>query len=441
MRRFQAMNRAALMRLSATFLLAGVPAASALSAEYFIDPLVRISGLYETNPRLADDNERDTGGGVLDVSAEFGARSPVSLISVTPRFQTYRYKEDSLDRTDRLVDLTLERALTENLKVGLTGLASRLSTLVSEADDSGITGRRDRDRYYVSPTVSWKAGVRDRFSLTYSFEDTSYNEGETRDLVDYDYQVATLVWSRQWTQFTEGYSEVFGSEYGNQEADCTTESVGGRLGLNVKLSPTLLVGGSAGYVTSDTDFESFEFEFPVEQDPGEEPVPAERETVDCRRVPVGAINVTGPVRDSTENDSFLASVKLQKNISDISAVTTGFDRSVAASGRGIQTIRDRVSITWTQALSERTRFSLGGNFQTNESDVENGRVRGRRRDTIQMSSDLRYRLSEESFVGIGYRYRHRKDDQGFANVDGSESENHTALIFFDYDLKARTLLR
>lgn len=425
----------------AAALLAGIPAASAVAAEYFVDPVVRISALYESNPRLANTNERDTAGGVLDVSAEFGARSPVSLVSVAPRFQTYRYKEDSLDRTDRLVDLTLERALSENLKVGLTGLASRLSTLVSEADDTGITGRRDRDRYLVSPTLSWQAGVRDRFGLTYSYEDTSYNEGETRELVDYDYQVVTLVWSRQWTQLTEGYSEVFASEYGNQEAECTTESLGGRLGLNVKLSPTFLVGGSAGYVTSDTDFESFEFEVPVEPLPGEEVEPAERQTVDCRQVPAGAINVTGPVRDSTDNSSFLASVKLQQKISDIAAVTTGFDRSVAASGRGVQTIRDRVSITWTQSLSERVRFSLGGNYQTNESDVEEGRARGRTRDTIQMSSDIRYRLSEESFVGIGYRYRHRKDDDGFANVDGREAENHTALVFFDYDLKSRTLLR
>lgn len=404
------------------------------AAEYFYDPVVSLSALYESNPRLRQ-MSKDSGGAVLDVAVEVGARSPVSSVSLTPHIQTYRYDDNTLNRTDRELGIALERALSERFKLGTTGLISRVSTLVSEASDTGVVGRRNRDTGSVAPYLSWQVGVRDELVAKFSYMDVNYtaqNE-DNNGLIDHDFRVASLAWNRQWTPATDGFVEAFGSEFRNKVADCQTQSVGGRVGLKVAVTPTMRFGGSLGYVSSDSDFETFTFQLPGDA------VDVFRST-DCRRPPVDAVNPSGPVGDSSRNQDVLAGFSVQKDFSSISSAKAGYDRSIAASGRGVQTIRDRFSLGVDQTLSERVRVSIDGSYQESKSDAGDSRDQGRSNDVVQAEFEMRYKLSEEAYLGAGYRYRWRKQDFGLAGSDGG-LDNHTALIVFGYDIKPRTLLR
>lgn len=413
------------------------PVNPVVAAEYFLDPFLSLSGLYESNPRLRQVSE-DAGGGVVEVALEVGVRSPVSLVSLTPRIETFRYDDDTLDRTDGGVGLTLERALSPTFKLGATGLGSRVSTLVSEADDTGVVGRRDRDTLSGAPYLSWRLGVRDELVTRFSYTDIEYDEEDIAGsgLVNHDFRVATLLWNRQWTPSTKGFVEAFGSEFRNKEADCQTQSVGGKLGLEVAMTPTVTINGSAGYVGSDADFETLMFGF---QDPATGVLG--NGSTQCRGLPPGALPPVERIEASKKNGNALGSIGIRKDFSEISSARAGYERTVAASGSGVQTIRDRVSLGLDQTFTQRLRLSLDGSYQQSESDVDE--VGNRRSDDVALVEfDLRYKLSEDFYIGSGYRYRYRKRDRRTDNVldgisdDSSDSaDNNTAIIFLAYDPK------
>ncbi|MGQ0618504.1 MAG: hypothetical protein ACT4QA_01085 [Panacagrimonas sp.] len=412
----------------AVLVLSGVVQLSpAQAAEYFLDPLLSLSGLYETNPRLRQDSE-EVGGGVLEAALEFGARSPVSLLSLTPRIETFRYNDDkTLNRTDGGVGLTLERALSSTFKLGTTALGSRVSTLVSEADDSGVVGRRDRDTRSVSPYLSWRVGVRDELVTRFSYTDIEYDEEDIdrSGLVDHDLRVATLLWNRQWTASTQGFVEAFGSEFRNKEFDCQTRSIGGKLGLEVALTPTVTINGSAGYVASDADFET---------------LMSSAGSTQCNSPPPGdAAPTTSPGSETSGNP--LGSIGIRKEFSAVSSARAGYDRAISASGVGVQTIRDRFSVGFDQTLTERLRLSLDGSYQKSEADVDEGPVPVRSNDVALIDLEFRYKLSEDFYIGTGYRYRYRKRESLVVGESDDDEENNTATVFIGYDPKPRTLMR
>lgn len=409
------------------------------AAEYYFDPFLSLSALYESNPRLRQTVD-DSAGGVFEAALGLGARSPVSLIAITPRIQEYRYDDDTLDRTDQELGVELERALSSTFKTGLKGDISRISTLVSEAEDTGLVGNRKRDMRAVEPYLSWKAGVRDELFTRFSYTDNKYDEEDVTNsgLVDHDFRIVTLGWNREWTQATSGYVEAFGSEYRNREADCRTESLGGRVGLKVALTPTLMIDGSLGYVSSDLDLETFSLLGPPAVEGG---APVLISTVECRSAPVPSVGqVVVSSTDSASSDDVLAGVRVKKDLSSISSVSAGYERSIAASGRGVQTIRDRYFLTVDQALNERVKLAIDGSFRDSQAEAGDGGGQERNNKVTQIAADLRYTLSEETYVGIGYRYRWRNQDASQSNGSDS-SENHIGLITFGYDIKARTLLR
>lgn len=417
-------------------LVLGPASAPAGAAEYYFDPFLALSALYESNPRLREVRD-DSAGGVLEAAAELGARSPVSLISVTPTIQEYRYADDTLDRTDKELRLGLERSLSSRFKTGLKGALSQVSTLVSEAEDTGVVGSRNRDTRSLEPFLSWQAGVRDEIVARFSYTDNKYDEEDVSSsgLVDHDFRVATLVWNRQWTKATSGSVEAFGSEYRNRIADCRTESFGGKLGLKVAMTPTVTVDGSLGYVSSDIDLETFNY-LSLED-------PLQVVTAECRLLPAGALEIVGSrASDSVTSDDVLAGIRLKKDLSQISSVSAGYDRSVAASGRGVQIIRDRYYVMLDQTLNERVKLSIDGSFRDSQSEADkSGSGQGRDNKVTQIAALVRYALSEETYVGVGYRYRWRNQDSGQADAPEDSSENHIALVTFGYDIKPRTLLR
>lgn len=387
---------------------------AAPAAELFVDPLLRLSGQYDSNPRQDIVDERDSYGGLLDTALELGARGPASKVSITPRVQAYRFDDKNLDRTDDSVAAILERAFSTQWKARVDADYSNQSLLDDPDDDSTGNSRRDRRSWSATPRLTWQLGALDALDAEFSYTDTVYEE-EDSAFADYDYRIATLRWIRHWTPATQGTVEAFASGFRNLDDGSQSEDLGGRLGFETLLSPTLTLLGAIGY--SASDFE-------------------------CEALQIGAA-LPVCVRDGAdrliESDSgnVLGRLELRKRFSDTRGAALGYERSVGASGRGVQVVRDKFLLSLTQELSARVGFKFDGSFQQSESDVGADRagVGDDDNDIARVQTELRYRLAEAWFAGAGYRFRYRKDE------DADASESHSPFLFIAYDPKPRTVLR
>lgn len=389
---------------------------AAPAAEYFADPAVTLGAQYDSNTRQDRTDERDAYGAELDAALRLVARSPVSVILLSPRVQVYRYDDDALERTDESVDAILERSLSKNFKARVEGHYANVSLLNDPLDDGTRASATDRDSWSAAPILTWQVAEHDALEAEFSYNETMY-EDEADGRADYDFRIATLRWIRQWTPATKGSVEAYGSSFRNLDDGSQSETIGGRLGVETALSPTLTLNSALGYARS-------EFECDAVLDVNLR--------LDCVRD-----GFTG-LRVEETNNNVLGKLSLEKRFSATSSVRVGYERSAGASGRGSRTVRDVYSLLLAQDLSERLGLRFEGQLRRNNPDADANRAGGGNADSDlgRALLEMRYRLAEHWSTGIGYRYRYRQDDD-----EPGSAETHNPFVFVSYGGTPRTVVR
>jgi len=164
----------------------GVQLSAVWAAEWSLLPSIGVKGLYNSNLILTTQPHDATYGYWVSPAAEFAGKT--ERLEVSGRFAAdfvsyYGGQENQF--TNIFLPLTL-RYKTEKDLLGFTGGFIRDNTLMSELLSSGVVLRfTQRNQWTANP--SWTRSITEKLSFqsSFQFNDTTYENGLSLGLVDY----------------------------------------------------------------------------------------------------------------------------------------------------------------------------------------------------------------------------------------------------------------
>ncbi|MGH8494718.1 MAG: hypothetical protein ACREVN_01120 [Gammaproteobacteria bacterium] len=382
------------------------------AADGYVLPYASVESKYNDNWRLQPDDggeQISALGTFIDLSAQLGARTQRSDISITPRlrssFFTDSEDDDRLGTDDRFLDFNAFRD-TEKARYAIAGGYSQESVLTSEldgvdfddpAEDPGGTGDlnvdNERERIFARPSWTYDFSEQTQFGLAYQFADVSYDNQLENRQVDYTDHTLEASLARDLTERTLLTTRVFGGRFEADQNDNQTDSLGITFEFSRRLTERVTGLLLAGAERVEADFD----------DP-----------------------VTGlPMETSDTNALFGAG--LRSDLSETTSWLVDVTRSVNPNGTGFVVQRDEFRLGVDHAFGPRLSGSLGARAFRQEAVDEN--VRFNDRDYARLQGELRWALTETWSLFGAYQYTWQ-DREGVINPltgmlasEGSASAN------------------
>jgi hypothetical protein len=208
--------------------------------------------LYSDNLLLNRRNEVDTFGSITTPELLLERTSPTSHIALNGRFEFEEYFDhSSFDSQDQIIDLDVEKALSERSRLGLDANFTRDTTLTSEDD---ITNRflDDAIRFIswrATPSWTYDLTPLDQVSLAGSYRQVEYDSSEK---TDYQYFGPTIGYNRRLGELSKFTTELSARRFIPEEpGDNYTDTIGTLFGYAYTASERFSISGAAGVSYSE----------------------------------------------------------------------------------------------------------------------------------------------------------------------------------------------
>jgi hypothetical protein len=350
----------------------------------------------------------DNGGGMV-VKAE--TQDWKSTITPSFNFRRFAIGED-LDADEYGAKSQHQWQTTDRLLATVNLDYVRDSTLTTDLADAGIRSNlvANRDTVLAQPGFTFLIDERNSVNASYLYQDVSFDTTAGGQLVDFSFQQFTLGGTHLLTNDIRLFATAFASEFETPDINGKTRTYGGQAGAAYQFSDSLSVEASAGYVSSDINFQtSF-----LALDLGPPP-----------RI------VLVTQQDEASTSGPIASASIQKSFEN-TRTRLDYARRVSPSIRGSQQLEDDILFSAEHDLSRvwRVGFRGGYNMRSAESDdVQTGlnqvRTNQLNRDQAVLGGWLSYRFTNELSVRTEYRFGRNTFDETLRR----ESVYNNALFF------------
>lgn len=109
----------------------------------------------------------------------------------------------------------------------------------------------------------------------------------------------------------------------------------------------------------------------------------------------------------------------------LDTASIALSRSISPSSIGQVNEQDKISLSWSRALSERLSVSMIGSYQTTTSAIDNG---DDKRENINISPSISWKLSPDASVGLSYKFRQQKE-----SLENSDASSQAVMLTLNYD--------
>ena len=383
-----------------SLLLATVVALPASAQQWRFEPSIAAGFEYDDNPFLDESvaNEESVNGIVFDVQAGITRTSPLSRLSITPRFMARNFDDSSVADSDA-ASLNVDYAYNgQRLDLRLRGKYADETVRTAErgnvdfdiddpddipTDDSAqLQQTRERKRLQLRPSLSYETGEKSSVIAGLEYLDLEFPSEPGSTLFDFSVLRVTAGYDYRWT---ERDSFVFSAYTGETEFDDAARdnarSSGASIGYVRRLSENTRLKLAAGADRSEDRMGSSQTE------------------------PIGEISLVTKLERST--------------------VLAAFQRSVNGDGGGALTARNTYSLQATRRMSE--KLSLGGGiraYQTRSIEGGTANVASDERDYTQLRALLTWQLTRA--FSVDFDYHHTIIDN--SDVPGDASSNQIQVL-------------
>ncbi len=352
------------------------------AAEWSIKGEADLSGTYDDNIRLRSENQQSVGGIIFAPELDVRRRSEIWDLTFTTDLAIARYTEDSsLNRND--VRFLFDGAYRTRLgELGLTGEASRISTLITETTDSGnLNTNTDRDLIDLSPYWSYDVSARDTVDITGRWTQATFG---TNALADYRNFALSGGWSRQVTRADVMSIRGFGSRFESDRfIKLTSDNFGFVLGWGHAFSERLQTSIAAGpsYFSTET--------------------------------PVIVGNSVGTTDDSSL--SYRLDASIDYKASETTSLTGSFRRAIQPTSSGTPVQRNTLQGSVRHEFLPLLSAQVQGYFQFDGDPIDN--VMGDRgRNFLRIEPQVTWDFAADWALSARYRFRTQgRDIQDRAN--------------------------
>lgn len=368
----------------------------------------------ESNPynRLETQSSDDATGGFADFRLDSAYRTQRDVITLVPRFRTYQYtgSDDRLDDDDLSLDLNASRqwdTASVSLRAGYRDNGIRTSEYNTATP--GQTSNDSQETWSFGPSVSYAFSALNSLQLTADFSDITYDASPTAGYYDYTNSSIQATWIHVLNTRTSALLSAntgrFKATDPYSPARNTTDSVGGTVALEYKISPTITTTVTLGTSHSTQDIHQGLIEDP--DNPG----------FLCPTYPFALCS------GSESSDNFVGGITLRQS-SEVMTTTVEYSQSQAPRSNGTSVVSDNFRLGFNRNLSQRLNGSIDLLYA---SDSSLGNIGRRDRVYYSAGGTLRYRLTETLSVNGSYYYSVNDDD-----ANSAKQKNNRLFISLVY---------
>lgn len=357
----------------------------AMAAEWFIEGRVDLTGNYDDNIRLNPNDQEDVWGAIVTPEIDFHGRGTNWDVNFTTQLDIARYTEDeSLNSNDVLffLDSFYETQLGQ---WSLDGEASRVSTLYTEATDSGnFNTNADRDLVSLTPSWSYYLSQRDFVAADFNWTQATY---DTDQLDDYRQFFISGTWGRQLTPLDLGYVSILANRFESESiVDLESHLVGLLFGWDRNFSERLDTSLSLGpryYWT-------------------ESPV----------------LTPTGIGVQNESSLGFLASGDLEYDLLETTQVSVGLSHGIEPTSSGTPLNRTTFEADISHRFLPLWTVGLGAYFRWDTSPTDDNGI-DRDQNFFSIEPRFTWRVAADLELSTRYRFRtlqSRDDSRAYGNA-------------------------
>lgn len=401
-----------------TVLLYGLLASAPALAYWELIPRVEGGITTETNPynRLETQSYDSATGGFADIRLDGAFTTPRDTITLVPRFRTFEYSgsDNSLDDDDYSIDLNADHQWDiSSASLRLSYRDNGIRTNEFNTATPGQTTDDSQQTWSIGPSLNYVLSPRHSLRFTADLTDIEYDASPQAGYFDYTNSNIQATWIYAYStkttlllsanggrfKATNPYppeSTGFFSSTGN-----TTDSVGGTLAVERKLTPTLTTTVTLGSSRSTQDVEGLKY------DP-------DNPSFLCPTYPTLC-----SISESSNN--FVGGITLRQT-SEVMTTTIDYSQSQAPRSTGSSVVSESFRLNFDRELSRRFNGSVNLLYTSDSALGDYGR-----RDRVYYSAGttVRYRLTEYLSLYGTYAYTINEDD---AN-DGGVKQKNNRLFF------------
>jgi hypothetical protein len=355
---------------------------SALADHWEWNPHASAALEYNDNRQLRPVNQESVSGTLLDAGVTLRRETPLSNISLSPRWRRANYSDDDLDSSVGILDGMVERDLERgSLSVGVN--YTRDTTLTSELDSSGLVQvNKRRETWNVDPEIIYQLSARSILAVNGSYSDVSYKDALSAGLVDYDYQSVSLALVRELAAKSVITASVYATRLDVTDFESQTDSYGIRINYDHEWSAATQL--SLGIGTRRTDYYRSFF--------------------------------GGLVTIDEEEKGYLANASLAHQEHRFSW-NVELSRSVSPSGVGVLQQSDTLTASVNKPLNQ--VLIASASIRGSQFEELTGGSTTNKRDYATGSANLSWILAPEWSINGSYRYTWQKYENATADAHSS----------------------
>lgn len=350
--------------------------------------------LYSDNLLLNRDREVDTFGSITTPELLLERNSPTSHIALNAQFEFEEYLDHSeFNSQDQILDLDIEKLLSERSTLGLDANFTRDTTLTSDQD---ITNRflDDAIRFIswrVTPSWTYRLTPVDDIELRGNYREVTYDSSEK---TDYQYFGPAIEYGRRLSELTRVTASLSASRFiPDEPGDNYTDTIGTLFGYSYTSSERFSISGGVGLAYS-----------------------SEHE-------------------ENAADDSDLGyriKFNMKYLMSDQAALRVSLSHDTEPSGDGDQVTRNRASLLFDYKLTELTTLGIDFNYADNVDflgfEGESTTDEDDRSRYVSLRPNIGWQLTEDLSLVASYQFRHKV----FEDDDESATSN-SVFLTLEYD--------
>ena len=377
-----------------------VISATALAAEWAIEPAVALHTEYNDNLRLTLAPHDPVTLSRLSPQIALRKKTEISDVALHGLVNLNRYwDEPSLNSTDYISNLNAS-LLSERSQLTLNAGYVRDSTLASQLTETGVlTARTQRASTRVNPQWSWSVSPVSAIGLSYSFADVGYAANQSIGLTDYRNQDVSIWGSHKLGERDELQLGASYSQYETRPAAYESDTLGVTLSYSRDFSESTKLTGQIGARRTNSTRQALTQVFIPTFIPGLFQVVLVPQQIDSTD--------SGPLFNLAINSKWSARTTWRGRIS----------RELIPSGSRSLVESDRISAGISHGFTERTNLNVNASaYRTRFADAAFARSNSR---YYALEALLSSRLDEHWSVSAGYRYARQKYEGANAAADAN----------------------
>ena len=384
-------------------------------ARAYWELIPRIEGgvTAETNPynRIETQSYDSASGAFADFRLESSLQTPRDVVTLTPRLRSSRFagSNEPLDDDDYWINLDATHYWdTANANLGVVYRDNGIRTSEFNTANPGQTRDDSQSTWSFDPSLSYIFSARNSIQLTANWTDIAYDAPPQSGYYDYTNGSIQATWIHAFSPKTSVLAAINGGSFKANDPDSAsknnTDSFGGTLALERKLSSTLTTTVTLGSSRSTQDVEGLFYD---PYNPG----------FLCPTYPFALCSITD------KSNNFVGGITLRQT-SEVMTTTIDYSQSQAPRSNGTSVVSESFRINFQRLLSQR----LDGSFNLlYTSDSALGNYGRQDRTYFAGNAALRYRLTRTLAVNGSYNYSVNNDD-----ANGAKQKNNSLFFSLIY---------